>query len=331
MARRAAGDHVHAVDGGELLGRHAQLVELDALLAEAVVEQALEGLGLLGDLLLHEVGVAAEGGGGGVPIDVDGRGVAHDVAGLVEDGDGPVGLEQRVLVVRELRDVARDARERHDVGCGVGAVGGGRHDERRSVAGDGDLTGNIGTDARDGPGALEARAGVAQGGDEVASARTVPRILDEVRDDLGVGLGGELVTGGHELGPEVAEVLDDAVVDDGDAPRAVAVRVGVAVGRRSVGRPARVRDARGAHGIRRLAALDERGHASRALHAMERAVGRENLEPRGVVSAVLERLESLQEEGRCLVAAGVSYDAAHLVAPLRLVNFNLLERLEHGS
>ena len=49
--------------------------------------------------------------------------------------------------------------------------------------------------------------------------------LDKVRDDLGVGLRGELVTFLLERRAQFAEVLDDAVEDDGHL-------LGVAAGER---------------------------------------------------------------------------------------------------
>ena len=68
-------------------------------------------------------------------------------------------------------------------------------------------------------------------------------LLDQVRDDLGVGLGDERVPLALQLVLELEVVLDDAVVDDDDAAGAVAVRVGVLLGRPAVRRPARVADA----------------------------------------------------------------------------------------
>ena len=67
--------------------------------------------------------------------------------------------------------------------------------------------------------------------------------LDQVRDDLGVGLGDELVPFLLELLLQLEIVLDDAVVDDDDAAGAVAMRMGVLLGRPAVRRPARVADA----------------------------------------------------------------------------------------
>ena len=85
--------------------------------------------------------------------------------------------------------------------------------------------------------ALELLVGGAHGGSEISVV--VP--LDEVDDDLGVRLGGELVPVLLERGLELAEVLDDAVQDDRD-PRFVAARerVRVLLGDLAVRRPARV-------------------------------------------------------------------------------------------
>ena len=67
--------------------------------------------------------------------------------------------------------------------------------------------------------------------------------LDQVRDDLGVGLGDEHVALPLQLVLQLEVVLDDAVVDDDDLAGAVAVRVRVLLGRASVRGPAGVADA----------------------------------------------------------------------------------------
>jgi hypothetical protein len=61
----------------------------------------------------------------------------------------------------------------------------------------------------------------------------------------------ELHAVGGELGPQLVGVLDDAVVDDGDALRGVDLRVGVLDGGLAVRGPARVPDAGGALEARR--------------------------------------------------------------------------------
>ena len=67
--------------------------------------------------------------------------------------------------------------------------------------------------------------------------------LDEMRDDFGVGLGDERVALPLQLLLQIEIVLDDAVVHDDDLAGAVAVRMGVLLGRAAVRRPARVADA----------------------------------------------------------------------------------------
>ena len=64
--------------------------------------------------------------------------------------------------------------------------------------------------------------------------------LDQVGDDLGVGLGGEGVALVAQVAPQLCVVLDDPVEDDVDLIAAVAVWMGVLLGDPAVGRPARV-------------------------------------------------------------------------------------------
>jgi hypothetical protein len=68
---------------------------------------------------------------------------------------------------------------------------------------------------------------------------------------LGVGVAGELDAGRLELAAQAGEILDDAVVDDGDPAVGGEVRVGVAVGRAAVRGP----PGRSASAFSRLASL----------------------------------------------------------------------------
>src|ERR1035438_9265128 len=75
-------------------------------------------------------------------------------------------------------------------------------------------------------------------------------LLDQVGNDFGVGLGGELVAFGDQLLFQRKIVFDDSIVDDDDLSRAVAMRVGIFLGGAAVGGPAGVSDAVGA--VKRL-------------------------------------------------------------------------------
>ena len=68
-------------------------------------------------------------------------------------------------------------------------------------------------------------------------------LLDQVRDDFGVGLGLEDVAFVLQLLLERQVVFDDAVVHHDDVARAIAVRMGVLFGGAAVRGPAGVADA----------------------------------------------------------------------------------------
>ena len=67
--------------------------------------------------------------------------------------------------------------------------------------------------------------------------------FDQVGEDFGIGLARERVAFADQFGAQRGVVLDDPVVDDGEFPRAVQVRVRVFIRRAAVGGPARVADA----------------------------------------------------------------------------------------
>ena len=67
--------------------------------------------------------------------------------------------------------------------------------------------------------------------------------LDQVGDDLGVGLRAEVVAVLDQLAAQLGVVLDDPVENDVDLAAAVAVGMGVLLGDPAVGRPAGVGEA----------------------------------------------------------------------------------------
>ena len=125
---------------------------------------------------------------------------------------------------------------------------------------------------------------------------------DEMRDDFAVGLGRELGALGFQLAAQLAEVLDDAVVHDGEPVGRVRMRV--VLGRPAVRRPAGVADADRA--VERLA----RELCFQILELAFGAPARQHavLERRhagGIVAAVLEALERFDQQRRDRLAADV--------------------------
>src|SRR5216684_502719 len=133
--------------------------------------------------------------------------------------------------------------------------------------------------------------------------------LDQMRDDLRVGFRDELVALPLELLLQIQVVLDDAVVDDDDLARAVAVRVGVFLGWPAVRRPARVADAvltRQRIGddhpfeVRQLAGASPQVHRA-AVH---------DRDARRIVAAVLELSQPLDENGHDILRPDISDNPA---------------------
>ena len=120
--------------------------------------------------------------------------------------------------------------ERGDVGAEeVLALAEADH-ERRVAAGADDEAGLVLVHREQREGAVEALDDRAERGGEVVAVRAV-LAAEQHRGDLGVGLAAEGVALGEQLGLDLGEVLDDAVVDDGELVVVGEVRVGVGVGR----------------------------------------------------------------------------------------------------
>ena len=268
VVARAAGEDEDRVDLLEdAVGAVAEQLGRDA---GHRVERVGDRLRLLEDLLLHVVPVGAELGRAGVGDDGSHRPLdAAEVALGVGVAD-PVLAELQVddVAFLEVDDLVGDAGERHRVG-GEEVLARARHradaeDERRAVARADHAVRLVAADHGDRIGAAQARQRALHRLEQVA----VVEVVDEVGDDLGVGLRHEPVALRLQLGAQLVVVLDDAVVDEADAagrgqarrlaavgarvgrarrrcwPRPVReVRVGVVDDGRAVRRPARVGDA----------------------------------------------------------------------------------------
>ena len=239
MVRGAAGDDHDPAQLAQLVLVHAETVLHELAVADAVADRLGEALGLLVDLLEHVRLVAGALGDLLVPVDlvhleldllaVDG---AHEADALGRDLDD-------LAVVRVL-DAARLGEERGDVRRDEALAVAEADHERRLVAHADEPLGLVVVDDDEREVADEPHEHRAHGLDEIA---LVGR-LEQVRDDLGVGLGAEHVAGGLELGLELAVVLDDAVEHDRElAVVAAGERMCVVLVHAAVRGPARVAEA----------------------------------------------------------------------------------------
>src|SRR5205807_3370654 len=107
-----------------------------------------------------------------------------------------------------------------------------------------------------------------------------------------------------------SRVFGDAVVSQGERAAAIGVRVRVDGVGGAVRGPARVGDAGVAAGERLAELFFEHADLAGRLVHLDPAVGDER-DPRRVVAAILEPLQTLEQQGRRLPGTGVPYDAAH--------------------
>ena len=190
------------------------------------------------------------------------------------------------------------------------------NDERRAAPGADQHAGVIGADHGDAVGANHLRQSVQDRLRERMHAgghRPEPGIMvtDQVGQHFGVGRGLEHMAGLLKPPLERFEILNHAVVNDGDAPALVQVRMGVFVGGRAVGGPAGVADAE-APGQR--AALQKLRQAlfNLALFLLNvQGSAVDHGHSGAVVTTVFEPAQALQQDWPRLALADIPYNATH--------------------
>ena len=306
-ARAATEDH-DALGRAQLVVGEIQTAQLgDALVVDQAAAHAVaDGLGLLVDLLQHEVIEAALFDLLEIPVDLVDLLVGRDVVdGL---GDETVAAHRHHLVVVEIDDLLRVLQDGGHVGGEEVLVARDADDERRAVAHADDLVGLLLAHDDEPVGAFELRHG--QTHRFLQRTGGLVELLHQVRDDLGVGLGREEVAFLDEALLQRGIVFDDAVVHDGDVAGAVGVRVRVFGVGFAVGGPARVR-----HADRPL----PRAQADQAFELRDLTLGLLDGEVAvlhdghtgGVVAAVFEALQPLEEDRHRRVVSDVPDDSAH--------------------
>ena len=314
MECRTAGHHEHLVDIAQFLIGEPLLIEN----YPAKVEVPQQGVGhrrrLFGDLLEHEVLVAALFRGRQVPVDrEDPRIIGVIVTREVGDAIA-VRSDHHNLVLPQFDGFPGVFDECGDVGPEEHLALADTHDQRGGAARGHDRARVVGVGEDEGEvplqpshHSLHRRHEVAGGVSGFVLAR------HQMHGHLGVGVAGELDARGLQLGTQCGEVLDDPVMDHRDLAGRIPMRVSVAVGGGTVSGPAGVPHAGGsAEGFTRFR---DRGFqvgqpARLALHQQPAAaVGQRN--PRRVIAPVLEPPQRLEDDTKGVPVADVPDDSAH--------------------
>ncbi len=275
---------------------------------QAPAHGVADGLRLLEDLLEHEVRIAALLDLLEVPRDLVDRLV--DVGVLEVAHQVPVARQGDHLAVVEIDDATRVPHDRRRVAGHEQLAVVDPDQQRAAHAGGHDLVGAV---EREDDEAVRALYVAQRRADRVAEIAVV-LLLDQVRDHFRVGLALEHVAALGQPLPQRARVLDDAVVDDRYPVVAAGVRVGVDLGRRAVGGPARMGEAdRTGRRIGMDQILEPLDPPRELCDVQTLAV--DDREAGGIVSTILHPPQALQKDRSGLLMPYISDDSTHGCAP----------------
>ena len=205
VERRTTGHDEDLVDVAKILIGQSLLIEDDASGVEVTAQGVRDGVGLLLDLLVHEVLVAALFRGGEVPLDVERTGVTIRLAGEVVDLVRG-GRDNDDLVLTEFDGFASVLDEGRDIRAEEHLPLADADDQRSGAAGGDDRVRVLRVHEDQREGSREAADHAEDAVDKVAGSRSVRiRVVNQVNGHLGVGVAQELDAGVLELGPQGAK------------------------------------------------------------------------------------------------------------------------------
>src|SRR6185437_12343935 len=154
---------------------------------------------------------------------------------------------------------------------------------------------------------------------------------DQDGDGFGVGLRLGAIAQRRELGLQLLEILDDAVMHHRHAVGGDGMGIGL-VGR-AMRRPARMADAGAAGKRRRGEALRQPVELAFGAAPLDASTLDERRDPRGIISAIFEPPQPFDKKRRRRVASDDADDAAHQPLPLRLTlpDFSARRRSRHSA
>ena len=311
MVGRPASENHDTAEVPELLVAEAEALEDEVPVPHPVAERLLDRVRLLVDLLEHERLVAGFLRGLVVPVDLDR--LARDLATLDVEEARALGGNRHDLAVVDQLDPPRLAEEGDGGGGKEHLPVAGADEQRALLTRANELAGMVVVDDGEREVPFELLVGGENGLAEVAAVVA----LDEVRDDLGVGLGPEDVPLRFERLLQLTEVLDDPVQHDRKLLLVATDEwMRVLLGDTAVRRPARVPETGRGLGAVGTGDLLQSLEIADGPDIVE-AVLLEQREPGGVVASILEALEAAEEKTFRLPPADVSDDPAHPTFSLR--------------
>jgi hypothetical protein len=259
---------------------------------------------VLVQLLLHEVAeIALADRGTGQPRQLH---LALHLIAIGRKEAGALPVHHRPVAIVQIGDAAGQRRQRQRVGADEHLVLAEPNGQWRTMLRADDQLGMAREDHRERIGALQTAQRRPGRGNRIHAALQVE--VDELRHRLGVRLGREFLPLGFQLGAQLGVILDDAVMDDGDARGAVRMRI--AFGWCAMCRPPRVADPDAAGQRRALEGRREIAELPLGAAALDMAV-HQGRDAGAVVAAIFEPPQRVQQQRSRRTRPDHSHDATH--------------------
>ena len=308
MVGRAAGDDDDAADIADLLGRHGQILQYHPSPLQSGGGSLPNGAGLLKDLLEHKVGIAPLFGSVDLPIHMMML-LGHLIAEGIIHGDA-IRRQHGHLSVLHISDIPGMADDRSDIGGDEALPLAEAQQKRRVLAHGNEPVRCVGGHDAQSVGTLHGVDHPPDGLHHVSTLFIV--VVQKLHHHLGVGLGTKLIALVQELAFQLRKVLDNTVVHHRNVAAAAHMGMGIDVVGFAVGGPAGVTDAQAAGQVRPL--------VGQILQHLQAALGLLHPHPAftaygdtgGVIAAVFQPLQSVQQNGGGLLPAHITYDSTHI-------------------
>ena len=303
----AAGDDAQLVHLGHVPGGEGQVVQHHSAVLDPGGDGLSDGLGLLHDLLGHEVLVPALFGGGDLPVHVMVLLLHRAEVGVIYPQ--VVGGELGDLPIVQVAHLSGVFDEGGDVaGQEVGPLP--EAQDQGGVLAHGDEPiGAVGAQDPQGVGALDAGEGLDHRLQQVA----VVVVFQQLGHHLRVGLGGEAYPLRLEEFPQGHIIFDNAVVDHGKPPALADLGVGVDIRGLPVGGPAGVAQAQGAvDGAAALHQVAEHLQPALGLLHLKALFPAIYRDAGGIIPPIFQPGKAVQQDGGGLLPAYESNDTTHV-------------------